>query len=43
MDQVFSSFEEAEIFIKRKYQAWLDRDEGFVNYLINEVNKVKKK
>ncbi|MBM7570867.1 DHH family phosphoesterase [Aquibacillus albus] len=41
MEKAFSSFDEAEIFLKRKYQAWLERDEAFVSYLIHEVNKKK--
>ncbi|MDL4843004.1 DHH family phosphoesterase [Aquibacillus rhizosphaerae] len=41
MNKSFSSFNEAEKFLKRNYQAWLDRDEAFVQYLIDELNKNK--
>ncbi|MFD1737264.1 DHH family phosphoesterase [Bacillus salitolerans] len=33
LDNRFSSFKEAEHFIKRNYSAWLVRDENYVNYL----------
>ncbi|MRH43830.1 oligoribonuclease [Aquibacillus halophilus] len=40
MEQTFfTSFDEAEKFLKRNYQAWLARDEAFVNYLMKEVSK----
>ncbi len=39
MDQSFISFQEAELLLKRKYEAWLVRDEDFVEYLMNEVKK----
>jgi uncharacterized protein len=39
LEQTFSSFEEAEKFIKRYYEAWLEKDETFVNYLMDEVKK----
>ena len=35
----FSNFEEAEIFIKRNFEASLVRDDLFVDYLIQEVKK----
>lgn len=35
----FPSFQEAEMFLKRKYEAWLAKDEVFVQYLMNQVNK----
>lgn len=38
---VYQSFEEAEQFLKRKYQAWLARDEFFVQHLIDEVQQLK--
>ncbi|HWL25273.1 MAG TPA: oligoribonuclease [Ureibacillus sp.] len=37
MKETFTSFNEAEIFLKRSYEAWLVRDEEFVDYLMNEV------
>lgn len=39
LDQTFPSFEQGELFIKRKYTAWLVNDDQFVNYLMKEVNK----
>jgi len=42
MDQTFSSFDEAETFLKRNYGAWLVRDDTFVNYLMEEVKSVRK-
>jgi uncharacterized protein len=39
--QTFASFEEAEKFLKRYYEAWLEKDETFVNYLMDEVKKGK--
>lgn len=41
LEQSFTSFEEAEHFLKRKFEAWLVRDDIFVEYLMNEVNKEK--
>lgn len=41
MDQTFSSFTEAEIFLKRNETAWLVRDDTFVSYLMNEVQMGK--
>ncbi|WP_407272809.1 DHH family phosphoesterase [Radiobacillus sp. PE A8.2] len=41
MEQTFSSFEETEQYLKRYHQAWLVRDEYFVNYLIEEVKKTE--
>lgn len=43
LDNTFTSFDEAEIYLKRKHEAYLVRDELFVEYLINEVNKEKSK
>ncbi|WP_252504222.1 DHH family phosphoesterase [Sporosarcina sp. Marseille-Q4943] len=37
IDQPFASFEEAERFLKRNYEAWLVRDDAFVNYLIEQI------
>lgn len=39
LEQAFTSFEECEQFLKRKYEAWLVRDDQFVEYLMNEVKK----
>ncbi len=39
LEQNFPSFEEAEKFIKRKFEASLVRDDLFVEYLIEEVKK----
>lgn len=39
VDQSFSNFEEAEVYIKRKFEAWLVRDDLFVDYLIQQVRK----
>ena len=41
LEQIFSSFNEAEWFLKRNYQAWLVRDDVFVDYLMQEANKVR--
>nr|WP_285853362.1 oligoribonuclease [Sporosarcina luteola] len=37
LEQTFTSFEEAERFLKRKYEAWLVRDDAFVDYLMEQV------
>jgi oligoribonuclease NrnB/cAMP/cGMP phosphodiesterase (DHH superfamily) len=37
LENVYSSFQDAENFLKREYQAWLARDEVFVHYLIEKV------
>lgn len=42
MDQTFASFEEGERFLKRNFEAWLERDEAFVGYLMEEIKKTKK-
>ncbi|WP_156288583.1 DHH family phosphoesterase [Oceanobacillus salinisoli] len=41
MEHTFSHFQNAEIFLKRNYQAWLARDEVFVKYLMNQVKERK--
>ncbi|MGE7692925.1 DHH family phosphoesterase [Lysinibacillus sp. NPDC094177] len=41
LDQIFTSFYEAEWFLKRNYQAWLVKDELFVDYLMEEAKKVR--
>lgn len=37
--QTFNSFTEAEKYIKRKHEAWLVKDDDFVQYLMEEVKK----
>jgi uncharacterized protein len=39
MEDNFDSFEEAEKFLKRKYTAWLVRDDEFVQYLMNRLRQ----
>ncbi|WP_342429767.1 oligoribonuclease [Neobacillus sp. FSL H8-0543] len=39
IDQTFTSFEEGEKFLKRYYEAWLEKDDTFVSYLMDEVKK----
>ncbi|TQR15447.1 DHH family phosphoesterase [Psychrobacillus soli] len=39
MEQAFTSFEEGEQFLKRYDEAWLVKDDHFVEYLMNEVKK----
>jgi len=39
LEQTFTSFDEGEKYLKRIYQAWLVRDDKFVEYLIQEVKK----
>lgn len=41
--ETFTSFEEAERFIKRNYAAWLARDEAFVQYLMQQVKQADRK
>lgn len=41
LEQTYRSFEDAEWYVKRFYQAWLVRDDLFVDYLMEEVNKVR--
>ncbi|TYR80635.1 oligoribonuclease [Priestia megaterium] len=41
IDKTFTSFEEAENFLKRNYEAWLVRDDTFVNYLMDYVKNIK--
>ncbi|KGR76668.1 DHH family phosphoesterase [Ureibacillus sinduriensis] len=40
-NQTFPNFEQAEMFIKRKFEAWLVKDDLFVEYLIKEVKSKK--
>lgn len=39
IETIFTSFEEAEKYLKRMYEAYLVRDEVFVEYLMNGVKK----
>lgn len=41
LEQTFTSFEEAERFLKRNYEAWLVRDDAFVNYLMEQIRSNK--
>lgn len=40
MEQAVTSFEEGERFLKRNYEAWLIKDDQFVEYLMNEVKMI---
>jgi len=41
LTHTFTSFKEAETFLKRNYAAWLVRDDIFVKYLIKYIKKLK--
>ncbi|KMJ59541.1 oligoribonuclease [Bacillus sp. LL01] len=41
MDKTFSSFREAETFIKRSYAAWLVKDEEYVNFLVENIRRLR--
>jgi len=41
--QTFSNFADGERYLKRNHEAWLVRDEVFVQYLMNEVRKASKR
>ncbi|MFJ7732696.1 DHH family phosphoesterase [Lysinibacillus sp. NPDC097231] len=41
LDHIFTSFNEAEWFLKRNYQAWLVKDDLFVEYLKEETKKTR--
>lgn len=41
VEQTFTSFEEAERFLKRNHEAWLVRDDAFVDYLMEQVKASK--
>ncbi|RTQ95107.1 DHH family phosphoesterase [Lysinibacillus telephonicus] len=43
LEQTFTSFEQAERFLKRNFEAWLVRDDVFVEYLMNEIEKLSNK
>lgn len=40
-NQTFPNFEQAEMFVKRNFEAWLVKDDLFVEYLIKEVKSKK--
>ena len=42
INQSFASFEDAEKFLKRNYEAWLVKDELFISYLMETLDKIKK-
>lgn len=35
LEETFTSFDEGERYLKRNYEAWLVRDDAFVNFLMN--------
>jgi uncharacterized protein len=37
----FASFDQAERYVKRQYQAWLARDDEYVRFLVEQVVRVK--
>ncbi|KXH87390.1 DHH family phosphoesterase [Sporosarcina sp. HYO08] len=39
LEERFKTFEEGESFLKRNYEAWLVRDEAFVQFLMGKVKK----
>jgi oligoribonuclease NrnB/cAMP/cGMP phosphodiesterase (DHH superfamily) len=41
LDKSFSSFQEAETYIKRTYAAWLVKDEEYVNFLIENIRRLR--
>lgn len=41
LEQTFASFEDGERFLKRNYEAWLVRDDAFVNYLMEQIQRDK--
>ncbi|OMP66145.1 DHH family phosphoesterase [Domibacillus epiphyticus] len=43
MQETFTTFQEAETFLKRHYAAWLIRDDAFVSYLMDCVKKKKQR
>ncbi|KAB2333302.1 oligoribonuclease [Cytobacillus depressus] len=42
LNESYSTYKEAENFLKRKFAAWLVRDDTFVEHLIKEVKNAKK-
>ncbi|WP_019413504.1 DHH family phosphoesterase [Paenisporosarcina sp. TG20] len=41
IEQSFTTFDEGENFLKRNFSVWLVRDDAFVSFLMEEVNKTK--
>lgn len=41
IEKTFKSFEEGESYLKRTYEAWLVRDDVFVNYLMEQIKALK--
>lgn len=41
MEQTFASFDEADRFFNRYDEAWLVRDDTFVNYLMEQIRSTK--
>ncbi|MFL0505337.1 DHH family phosphoesterase [Ureibacillus sp. 179-F W5.1 NHS] len=41
LDLTFSTYSECESFLKRNYEAWLARDDVFVEYLMSKVKAAK--
>ncbi|WP_138417219.1 DHH family phosphoesterase [Aquibacillus sediminis] len=37
MEQIYTNFEDAERFLKRNEQVWMERDDAFVQYLMEQV------
>ncbi len=41
MDKTFSSFQEAETFVKRSFAAWLVKDEEYVKFLVENIRRLR--
>lgn len=41
MDKTFNTFQEAETFIKRSYAAWLVKDDEYVNFLVDNIRRLR--
>jgi oligoribonuclease NrnB/cAMP/cGMP phosphodiesterase (DHH superfamily) len=41
MEKTFSSFQEAETFVKRSFAAWLVKDEEYVNFLVENIRRLR--
>lgn len=41
MEKTFSSFQEAETFIKRSFAAWLVKDDEYVNFLVENIKRLR--
>ncbi|MGJ9459770.1 DHH family phosphoesterase [Oceanobacillus sp. CF4.6] len=42
LDQTFATYEEAENFLKRNYEAWLVKDDTFVRHLMEKLGKINR-